>query len=143
MCLHLLGNFTAAQATEYWQLLLSQGLCIGLGNGMVSVPTLAIMSTYFQKRRALAFALAATGSATGGIIFPAIVRNLLPQVGFAWTMRCIAFVQMVGFAFAAVFARSRIPPRKAGPMIDWAGFRDLPYILYSIGAFFVSLRLGG
>jgi hypothetical protein len=40
----------------------------------------------------MAFGITATGSSLGGIVFPIMVRFLLPSVGFKWTARTIAFV---------------------------------------------------
>ncbi|KAL8968298.1 MAG: hypothetical protein Q9183_002530, partial [Haloplaca sp. 2 TL-2023] len=38
-------------------------------------------------------------------------------------------------AIAFVFVRPRLPPRKSGPLVEWAAFRELPYTLFSIGMF--------
>ena len=93
--LQVLGTFTSSAADgSYWQLFLAQGVCMGLGNGCLFCPSIAIVSTYFSKKRNLAMGIAAMGSATGGLIFPSMARQLLPTVGFAWTMRAIGFVQL-------------------------------------------------
>lgn len=41
----LLGVFTTSVCTEYWQLFLAQGVCTGIGNGLLFCPTLAILPT--------------------------------------------------------------------------------------------------
>ncbi|KAL8936823.1 MAG: hypothetical protein Q9216_004734 [Gyalolechia sp. 2 TL-2023] len=121
----------------YWQLFLAQGICTGLGNGLIFCPALSVLSTYFSTRRALAIGIGASGSATGGLIFPALVQQLLPKIGFGWTVRVLGFVmlglQIIGF----VFTKPRLPPRKTGPLIEWSAFRELPYTLFSIGMFLV------
>lgn len=66
--LQLLGVFTVSFAYSYWQILLSQGLCTGIGNGLVFCPSFAILSGYFSRNRSLAIGIAASGSATGGVI---------------------------------------------------------------------------
>ncbi|RSL65565.1 hypothetical protein CEP53_003623 [Fusarium sp. AF-6] len=67
-----LGVFMTSLSTVYWQILLSQGICTGLGNGLLFTPALAVVSTYFKRRRSLAFGITATGSASGGLIFPSM-----------------------------------------------------------------------
>jgi hypothetical protein len=67
------GIFMASLSTTYWQLFLAQGVCCGLGNGFLLCPALSLLSTYFSKKRSLAIGLAAAGSGTGGMVFPAIV----------------------------------------------------------------------
>lgn len=52
---------------EYYQVLLAQGLCIGLGAGCIFIPGVAILSTYFNTKLALANGIAAAGSGLGGL----------------------------------------------------------------------------
>lgn len=51
---------------EFWQAMLAQGFCIGLGGGMLFVPSVAILPTYFSTKIGLAIGLAASGSSMGG-----------------------------------------------------------------------------
>ena len=40
--------------------------------------------------------------------------------------------------FAIVFnglLRTRLPPRKAGPLVEWSAFTEPPYVLFTIGVF--------
>lgn len=137
--LQLVGIFTASAATQYWHLLLAQGVCMGLGNGCLFCPCISTTSTYFGSRRALAIGMAACGTATGGLIFPSMVRQLLPAQGFPATMRAIGYVQVATFAVAFAGLKQRIPPRRSGPLVDWASFREAEYTLYAMGSFAVSL----
>ncbi|RBA10993.1 riboflavin transporter MCH5 [Fusarium proliferatum] len=130
-----LGLFTAAQCTQYWQLFIAQGVCLGLGNGFLFCPTIALNSQYFQKNRGIAIGLGACGSATGGLVFPSIVRQLLPSVGFPWTMRAIGFIQVGCLIVAFIFLKPRVPPRTTGSVADFASFQELDYTCYAIGSF--------
>ncbi|KAL9011362.1 MAG: hypothetical protein Q9173_003784, partial [Seirophora scorigena] len=133
--LQLVGVFMTSLSTRYWQLILSQGITTGLGNGLLFCPSLAVLSTYFSSKRAVAIAIAASGSATGGLVFPVIVQQLLPKIGFGWTVRVLAFVMLGLQTIAFVLAKPRLPPRKAGPIVEWAAFGELPYTLFAIGMF--------
>lgn len=132
------GLFMASLSTTYWQLLLSQGVCCGLGNGFLFCPALSLTSTYFSKKRSLALGIAAAGSATGGMIFPAMVQQLLPKIGFGWTMRSLAFIQLLFLIICNIWIRPRVPPRKSGALVDWKSFKEAPYVFYAVGMFFVS-----
>ncbi|KAG9232315.1 major facilitator superfamily domain-containing protein [Amylocarpus encephaloides] len=134
--LGVLGLFMTSLSTKYYQLFLAQGVCCGLGNGLIFCPTLSITSTYFSKKRSLAIGIAAAGSATGGVIFPLMVQQLLPKIGFGWTIRALAFIELGCLAICNLGMRSRVPPRRTGALIDVASFKDVPYILFGIGMFF-------
>ncbi|EJU01032.1 MFS general substrate transporter [Dacryopinax primogenitus] len=64
--------FAQAEAKEdaYCQIFLSQGLGQGLAQGIIYLPSVAVMSHHFRRRRAFAMGLAVSGSSTGGILFP-------------------------------------------------------------------------
>ncbi|EFX03873.1 major facilitator superfamily transporter monocarboxylate [Grosmannia clavigera kw1407] len=130
-----LGAFTTAQGTQYWHFFLSQGVATGLGNGCIFCPCLAVLSTYFSSKRGLAIGLAACGSATGGLVYPSIVRQLLPRLGFPWTMRVIGFIQFATMVAASLGIVPRLPPRRDDKIVEWAAFRELQYTFYAAGTF--------
>jgi MFS family permease len=63
--LTVLGIMCTSVCKEYWQFVLAQGVCTGLGTTCFFVPSISIIPGYFIKRRALATGLAATGSSIG------------------------------------------------------------------------------
>lgn len=132
------GLFMLSLATEYWQILLSQGLCVGLGSGTLFSPVVALVATYFKKDRALAIGLVASGCASGGMVFSAIVQQLLPKIGFPWTIRIIAFMVLAIMLVVNLWIKPRLILRKGGPLFDYKAFTELPYILFTVGMFFVS-----
>lgn len=133
--LAVFGTFMTSLATEYWQILLAQGICTGVGLGLLFMPGIAIVSSYFKRRRAFALAVAATGTGTGSVAFPACVQYLIPRVGFPWAVRCAAFVALAVSALALALLRPRLKPRRSGPLVEWAAFREAPYILFTLGLF--------
>jgi len=137
--LQLLGVFMTSISTTYWQLFLAQGLCQGIGNGLIFCPTIALISTYFSKKRVFALSLMASGGATGGLVFPAIAQSLLTKVGFGWTVRVMGFVMLFNAVICIIIARPRLPPRKTGPYIEWTAFKELPYVLFTVGTFLILL----
>ncbi|KAK2601087.1 hypothetical protein N8I77_010559 [Diaporthe amygdali] len=122
--LQVLGMFLMSISKTYWQLMLTQGVLTGIGGGIFFTPSLALVTTYFDKRRGLAMGLVTTGNSVGGIIYPLVVRQLIPKLGFGWTSRVLAFINLTALAVCLGFMRPRLPPRKSGPLIDWAAFRE-------------------
>ena len=53
-------------AGEYYQVFLAQGLCVGLGGGMVYVPSMAAASASFgEAKRPLVMGIVASGAGFG------------------------------------------------------------------------------
>ncbi|EED22205.1 monocarboxylate permease, putative [Talaromyces stipitatus ATCC 10500] len=133
--LQIIGIFMVSLCKQYWQVFLAQGLCCGIGDGLLFCPTTALIATYFVKRRAIALGLSLSGSSTGGLIFPIMVQQLLPKIGFAWTVRCMGFVVLFCSIVCLSLARPRLPRRVSGPLVEPSAFRELPYSLFVVGIF--------
>jgi hypothetical protein len=59
------GHMMLSLCEKYWQVLLAQAFCIGGGAGLLFVPGVAIISTYFSTKLAFATGAAAVGSSLG------------------------------------------------------------------------------
>ncbi|PYH96097.1 MFS general substrate transporter [Aspergillus ellipticus CBS 707.79] len=110
--LHVFGLMMASISTEYYQILLSQGICSAMGLCAIFQPAMASISSWFLKKRGAAYGIVASGSSLGGVIFPIMVDRLIKEVGFAWAMRIAAFVILFLLAFTCLLVRARIPPLK-------------------------------
>ncbi|RAK96663.1 MFS general substrate transporter, partial [Aspergillus ibericus CBS 121593] len=137
MFLQLLGFFMLSLAKTYWQIFLSQAVCMGLGNGLTFSPGLAVMSSYFMEKRAFAVGLAATGAATGGLVYSVLVNQLLysHDVGFAWTIRAAGFLMLATHMVGLIFFKPRLPPRTTGPLIEWGAFSEAPFLFFTASIF--------
>ena len=126
--------------TPLLQILLSQGIAVGLGGGMLYIPSLAILSQYFQKRRAMAMTIVAAGSSLGAVVHPIMLNNTLDRLGFAIAARAnaglISGLLLVGCALMRL--RFTPAPAHSSGWIDlWHAMRrfsrDPPYVLGSLG----------
>ncbi|KAF9070365.1 major facilitator superfamily domain-containing protein [Rhodocollybia butyracea] len=61
---------------QYYQVFLAQAVGIGLGQGLLFIPSLTIISQHFKKRRSFAIGIAVTGASVGGIIWPILLNQL-------------------------------------------------------------------
>jgi MFS family permease len=68
--LEVLGLIMASISTKYWELLVAQGLCVGLGAGLLYLPGVAVPAQYFSSKVMLATGIVATGSSMGTSPFP-------------------------------------------------------------------------
>ncbi|KAI8631700.1 MFS general substrate transporter [Xylariaceae sp. FL1651] len=138
---HVLGIFLTSISTQYWHVLLTQGILVGIGNGLLFCPTISLVGTYFSRWKSFAMGVAAAGSATGSLVYPVVVQKLLPVIDFGWTVRVLGFITLFTSTLAAALLKPRLPPRPSGPMIEWAAFKEPAYVLYCVGIFLIFLGL--
>ncbi|CAG8190687.1 unnamed protein product [Penicillium olsonii] len=139
--IQLIGIFTSSASKSYYRILLSQGVCTGLDNGLILCPALTILSQYFKARRGIAIAIAVSGSGTGGIIFPAIANSTLNLYGTGWTLRIFGFITLVTHIPCILWLKPRLPPRKSGPLIELSALKEKPYVFFNLAMFFNFLGL--
>ena len=103
---------------------------------MVYIPSVAVLSQYFHKRRALAMTIVASGSSLGAIIHPIMLNNTLDKMGFARATRAHAGLVSILLLCAVVLMRTRLPPPKTRPNLLKAVRRfakDVPYVCAAVG----------
>lgn len=140
----VLGQFMTSLCTSYWQVMLAQGITMGLGMGMTFLPSAAILGQYFARHRALALGLSSVGSPVAGVVFPIMFSRLVPAVGFPWATRAIAFILLGMSAVPLAFMRTRVPPTTGSrrrAIIDRSALRDAPYLFFVTAGFFAFLAL--
>ncbi|EMT67265.1 Riboflavin transporter MCH5 [Fusarium odoratissimum] len=138
---HVVGILAASFGSELWIMFVTLGLGVGLGNGLMICPMLAVMSQYFTKRRGMAVGITMCGSCTGGLIYSSILRQLISSLGFPWTMRFIALIQFVTLAFANICLRPKTSAKSKSGWVDWTAFRDVRFNHYAIATFMSLLGL--
>ncbi len=76
-------------------LIVFQGLFLGIFGGNLFTTTILWLPDWFDKKRGFATAVIFAGSAIGGIVWPIIFTQLLTRIGFRWTLRTWALVQLL------------------------------------------------
>lgn len=129
--LWLLGIFMMSICTKYWQFVLAQGFCVGIGNGCMFVPMISVVSTYFNAtKRSFAMGIVLTGSATGGIVIPIMVNRLIDQIGFGWALRILGFMGLVLLLVAERLLKKRLPPKDSVTMLEPRELKDIVFDLF-------------
>lgn len=124
------GHMMLSLCTEYWQALLAQGFCVGIGAGCLFVPSVSILPTYFSKKIGLAVGLGSSGSSIGGIVYPIVLYRLIDRIGFAWSVRVMGFIALATLLLPLVAMRMRFKPPKPRALIDWKTFSDAPFMVF-------------
>jgi MFS family permease len=129
---------------QYWHFLLVFGVLGGLGTSLVFTPAISAVGHFFLVKRGQATGLAAAGGSMGGVIFPLVLQALFPRVGFAWSTRVVALINLILLVLANLFIRARLPPQPANLttlLPDFSIFRDPVFALTTAAVFFVEWGL--
>ncbi|KAI1419988.1 MFS transporter, MCP family, solute carrier family 16, member 10 [Xylaria sp. FL1777] len=139
--LTVIGIMTLSLSTQYYQVFLSQGVCVGLGCGLLYVPTLSLIGDTFKARRATAMSLVTCGIALGGVIYTIVFVQLISKLGFPWTVRVIGFICLFAYILAipALSVHSAKSSGRARTLFDPSVLRDMPFLCFALAQFFIFL----
>lgn len=113
-----IGIFMLSLSKTYIQILLSQGVCLGLALGIMFSPTISCVGSYFLKKRALMMGCTAAGAAGGATLYPIVINHLVPKIGFGGAVRVLAYIQCALLIVANIIMRPRVlPPKKHVPVL--------------------------
>ncbi|KAK5115580.1 hypothetical protein LTR62_001239 [Meristemomyces frigidus] len=130
------GMMMTSLCSEYWQLMLAQGIVVGVGGGSLFITATSILPSYFSKKRALVMGLSASGSSLGGIIYPLVFRNLQPKVGYGWAVRTMAFIALLTLIIPCVVVKPRMKPPGRRKIFDTTILKEIPYEVFNLATFF-------
>lgn len=130
----------ASFTSKIWQLLLSQGICFGIGMGFAFTATVGVVSQWFDKRRSFANALSTSGSGFGGLVYALATNAMISRLGLAWAFRVLAIISFIVNGFCSAILKDR---NKAIGAVHVAFDRSLlkkaEYWLYLFWGFFSML----
>lgn len=154
----MLGWITASFAKTLWELVLSQGICIGIGLGMIWQPATGVISQWFQKRRSMAQGFTSAGSGVIGIIYSVSTTHMIEDIGLKWALRITGLTSFVCLLVATTLIRDRnkivrptihpfdvqiLKSYHVWMVLGWSVFSLLGYmvLLYSLGNYGSSIGL--
>lgn len=129
--------------TEYYQFMLGFAVLGGLSCTLVFTPSVTIIGHWFYKRRGLATGICASGGAAGGVIFPLVLIKIMPKIGYGWSIRVIALIDLVLCLIAFALMKTRLPLEKEakGAQIDLSAFKDVRFALTTFAVFLTEWAL--
>ncbi|MGQ0793203.1 MAG: MFS transporter [Deltaproteobacteria bacterium] len=77
----VLGMLLSGFATVPWHLYVTYGVMVGLGDGVLYIPCVAVVSRWFAKKRALAIGIVTTGVPLSGLIVNPLSAWLISSFG--------------------------------------------------------------
>ncbi|KAF8837434.1 MFS general substrate transporter [Paxillus ammoniavirescens] len=128
-----------AKPGNYYQVLLAQGFGFGIGLGLMYVPTFAVLSHYFNRRRTTMMSIVTSGAALGGIVHTIMLNKLLNgSFGFQVGVRIsAAFVTMLLFLSCLLVRPRYATVQKTTSVNFWKTtkkcFTEVPSLLTILG----------
>jgi MFS family permease len=92
-------------------LMLTYGCMGGFGFGLIYLPSVIIVSYYFEKKRALATGIAVCGAGVGGFIFAPVGRIMLEALNWKNGLYVVAGIVLNGIV-CGMLMRPLEPPKK-------------------------------
>jgi predicted MFS family arabinose efflux permease len=77
----------------------------------------------------------------GGVLYPIILHQLIPRLGFGWATRVLALITLVTLTVPVAVMRMRVVPKARRALVDLSAFRDAPFVLFTVGCFFIFMGL--
>ncbi|KAF9957294.1 hypothetical protein BGZ70_009550 [Mortierella alpina] len=99
------GFIGASFATKFWHLYITIGLLFGSGGCFIYFTSITVLAQYFNRRRGVVVGIAISGSGIGASVMAPVLRYLLSQLDFRWTMRILGGCMFVCLSLAACLVR--------------------------------------
>lgn len=130
--LEVLGLVITSFFKSYWPIFFAQGICMGMGSGLLALIPVAVLAMFFEKKRMLATGLASTGASVAGIAYTLAMRSLFASIRFAWAVRVFALIILVTNAIAFFAMRLQLQYGSKGSKFGFHHFKDLPYTVFVV-----------
>ncbi|KAE8395818.1 major facilitator superfamily domain-containing protein [Aspergillus alliaceus] len=135
-----LASFTSyillAQCTKYWHFMLCLGVLGGTSAAVITTVSIAVLSHWFYRRRALASGICMGGSSAGGAIIPLLLRTLFAKYSWTWAIRVIAFIALACYALGFSLIKGRLPASTSSrATIDPAAFKSPRLCFLAVAVF--------
>ncbi|MBI2486360.1 MAG: MFS transporter [Deltaproteobacteria bacterium] len=98
----VLGVFLSGLATKGWHLYVTYGVIIGLGDGVLYITCVALVSRWFIKKRTLAIGIITTGIPLSGLITNPLTAWLIKSFGVRNAFFALAGIILISILSALV-----------------------------------------
>ena len=129
------GFVLASYAVKYWQLLMTQGVMVGISLAFAGAPLLTILPGWFLKWRAVAIGAALFGTGAGGVTYALAVNKMIQDNGDTkLCFQMLAITCSVCIGICVLLARTRTPVTAPGPR-NWALIKSEIHRMFQLRVF--------
>ncbi|KAE8378254.1 major facilitator superfamily domain-containing protein [Aspergillus bertholletiae] len=126
-----------AECTKYWHFILCLSILGGVAAAVITTVSIAVLSHWFHRRRALASGLCMAGSSAGGAVIPLILQTMFPKYGWKTSIRTIAFIALGCYVLGVILVRGRLATNKPASRvtIDFRAFQSPRLCFLTVAVF--------
>mmetsp|Transcript_10506 Transcript_10506/g.12053 ORF Transcript_10506/g.12053 Transcript_10506/m.12053 type:complete len:431 (+) Transcript_10506:235-1527(+) len=142
--LYVSGYILASFGTSFTHLLLTQGIMVGISNGMLYWGSISLVSMWFKKKRGLASGFSTLGSGLGNFAIGILTEKWINEKGTAYALRGIGILSGVLLLIAFFCLKRRLPlVDRMSPCSDRDILtkRDFQFILFGTLFFQVGYQM--
>lgn len=119
------GLILTSQANAFWQIVLTYGILLGSGMGLLLAASILIVGMYFKKRRSFAIGIYYTCGGVGSLVMPIIFGQLLEKYYFNGSILILGAVMLHPCALCMLIRQPNWLPRKNSKSVCAAEKQDL------------------
>ncbi|KAJ2689510.1 hypothetical protein IWW39_001422 [Coemansia spiralis] len=127
-----LAYILASFADEVWELILTQGVLLGIGASFLYAPSTSIPAQWFVKNRGLATGIAVAGSSVGGLWFTAATQTMIDSLGAEWALRVLGILTFAVTSVTNSLYYRRVPAKPRKSLFEMRAAKRLIFWLVSI-----------
>ncbi|KAK6753376.1 hypothetical protein RB195_012769 [Necator americanus] len=109
-CISIAGCAASVFATAMWHIIVSVGVVMGIGFGLMYCPAIVAVTMYFERRRSLATGIAVAGAGFGTMIFSPINGFVISH--FGWRAVFVTFLGVFIFCIGSGLTFRPLPFRE-------------------------------
>ncbi|KAJ2074258.1 hypothetical protein GGH13_001442 [Coemansia sp. S155-1] len=127
-----LAYILASFCKEVWQLILTQGVLLGIGASFLYSPSVSIPAQWFIKNRGLATGIAVAGSSIGGLWFTAAIQAMIDSLGAEWALRILGILTFSVTSLTNSLYYRRVPAKPRKSLFEFCAAKRLIFWLVAI-----------
>ncbi|KAJ2207355.1 hypothetical protein EV180_001803 [Coemansia sp. RSA 518] len=132
----ILASFTS----RVWQLVLTQGIMLGLGASLIFSPSISVVAQWHTKHRVLATGIAVAGGGIGGMVFSVATEKIIDNVSYKWSLRILGLLLFtISGASSMVYKRRIAPAQGSNTRLLFTIARDPRFICIALAVMFINM----
>lgn len=125
-----------AQSSRYWHFMFCLSVLGGTSSAIITTVSIAVLSHWFNRRRALTSGICLGGSSVGGAIFPLLLRSAFQKYGWTWSIRIVALIALVLYCAGIILVKGRLPGSSLrAATVDFNAFRSPRLCFLAVAVF--------